>query len=160
MTPGMLLAAGLAHAGGFGLDRVDVLAAAPSSFLWMEVRRFGARPGLVSLRFAEQVSVGWRLPADGFQLGTSIAVQELRYARPFREDGRLGWVAGVPTRLGLPVGARGGLTWTAGRAHLEAGPILQTSASWARPSWQVRGPFFALGVGILLGPQREGSAGG
>ncbi len=151
MTALLVLLLGLAHAAGFGVDRVDVFAPAPSSFLLLDLPRVGARPGLTALRFVEQVSVGWRLPVDGLQLGTAIAVQEVRYARPFREDGRLGWVAGVPTRLALPVGGRAGITGRLGRAHLEGGLIVQTSATWAHPAWQLRRPFLSFGAGILLG---------
>jgi hypothetical protein len=140
------------------IERIDPLSAGPEGWLWDEAPLALQRPGTAALRLAEQVSVGWRLPVEGLAIGTSWRTQELRYSRDFGAS-RAGWVVGLPTRLLMPRGLRGGLRLRLGRAHLEAGAVLDTGSTWARPA---PGPVRfspTLGVGVWLGARDTGASG-
>lgn len=140
------------------VERVDALSAGPEGWLWDEAPLAGRRPGTAALRLAEQVSVGWSLPVEGLSLGTSWRTQELRYSRDFG-DSPTGWVVGLPTRLLMPRGLRTGLRLRLGAAHLEAGAVLDTGSTWARPA---PGPVRVsptLGLGVWLGARDKGDAG-
>lgn len=140
------------------IERVDALAAGPEGWLWDEAPLAAVRPATAALRLGEQVSVGWRLPVAGLSLGTGLRTQELRYARDFGAS-PAGWVVGLPTRLLMPRGLRAGLRLRLGAVHLEAGAVLDTGSTWARPA---PGPVRAsptLGVGIWM-PTRDTAAAG
>ena len=149
-----LLAAALAGP----VERIDLLSAGPEGWLWDEAPLAGQRPATAALRLGEQVSIGFRLPVDGLAIGTSWRTQELRYGRDFG-DTRAGWVVGLPTRLLMPRGLRGGLRLRLGDLHLEAGAVLDTGSTWARPA---PGPVRVsptLGIGMWLGGRDIGASG-
>ena len=117
------------------LDRIELLADDPGTFLNWELPMLGARPGITLVRFAEQVQPVWHTPWDGWTVGTSLSTQSLGYAQALGPSAKLGWRAGLQTRLLLPSGVVSTLWWRGEHIELAGGISLISDASWRRPSW-------------------------
>lgn len=149
---GLLLGGAPSHAGRTPLARVELLADDTGDFFNYELPLIGARPGVVGLSWLAQVQPVWNTGVDGLSVGTSLRVQTVQYARAIGATD-LGWLAGVQTRLGLPMGTLGTVTWTRRRLYLGAGLSVVSEASWARPQWKSWRPMPTLCVAIRFGAE-------
>lgn len=136
----------VAFAGPVALDRVELLADDPGSFLVDDVPLVLARPGVVSLRALGQVQPVARVGERGLTVGLSLS--SLSVGWESTPDARgFGALVAIPTRLGLPVGAVVGGVYRRGPLWVDVGLAARTDATWARPAFSpVRvGP--TVGVG-------------
>lgn len=139
---------------GFALDRVDVIAADPGTWLNNDVPMLGATPALGLVHFVEQVEPVWRTPVDGLFIGASAASQSVVYEVDLRDvtlDAPKGTFAygGVQTALLLPRGLIVGGGMRVGPLRTSAGLSVLSAASWRRPDyghWNVY-PTLSLGFG-------------
>jgi hypothetical protein len=144
----------LVLAGPVQLERVDLLAEDPGTWINYELP---AAPGYMTtpaIRFVEQVKLVWATPMAGVTVGTSLISQSVAYQRPLPVAG-LAWSAGVQTSMGLPRGVFGGVSWRAGRVRVAAGASAVSSASWARREWSTWEVLPTVGVGIVVGRKSE-----
>lgn len=143
---------------GFTLDRVDIVAADPGTWLNNEVPMLGATPALGLVRFVEQVQPVWRTPVDGLTIGTSVASQSVVYEVDLRDvtlDAPEGTFAygGVQTALLLPRGLIVGAGLRAGPVRASAGVSLLSAATWRRPDYGHWNMYPTLSFG--LGPKAD-----
>ncbi len=150
-------AAGPAEAGP--LVRVEVLSDDAGDLLWTELPLLPGRPGGVGLRALGQVQPVFAL--GPVQLGASVLHQSVQLERSFAQRGPvdLRWTVGLPTRLGLPVGAFGtlGITCQSG-LWVGLGAAARADAGWVRPDftgWTLRP---TVGLGWAPRARRPGAA--
>jgi hypothetical protein len=138
---------GAALAAEPGLERVDILAAAPGTWLNDELPVAHQRPGVAAMRLVWQVQPVWRLPWERWQVRTSIASQTIGITSPPKAS-RFDWSAALETRMFLPNGilATAGASW--GALHVEVGASLLSGATWTHPTWAHWTPYPTLGLGI------------
>jgi len=137
LLPAAALTAGPPAAAG-PLVRVEALSDDAGDLLWTELPLLAARPGGVGLRALGQVQPVFAL--GPVQLGASVLHQSVQLERSFAQPGGLDlrWTVGLPTRLGLPVGAFGtlGITSPSG-LWLGLGAAARSDAGWSRPDFTV-----------------------
>ncbi len=142
-----LLVLGLSNP--FHVERVDVVAAEPGTFINYDVPTTGAYGTLVGARFVEQVKVVWRTRWPHVTIGTSLRSQSVAWEQPFRQGSGFEWSVGLSTRLALPTGAWGDVAYRRGHFRLGVGLSAVSGATWEHPSWTSWRllPTLALGVG-------------
>jgi hypothetical protein len=154
----MLLGAALAA--DPGLERIDVLAAAPGTWINDELPLALRRPGVATMRLVWQVQPVWRLPWERWQVRTSMSTQTVGVTSiPMGSDSaspptsRFDWSAAVQTRLLLPSGvlATAGASW--GALHVEVGASVISGATWAHRDWTHWTPYPTLGLGVNTRPR-------
>jgi hypothetical protein len=150
----LLVGTALAAEPLLALDRVDVLAADPGTWLNLDLPMLGATPALGALRFVAQVQPVWRTPREGLFIGTSVASQSVVYEVDLRDftlaapNGTFAY-GGVQTALLLPRGLVLGGGLRVGPLRAAAGLSVLSAATWRRPDyghWNVY-PVIALGFG-------------
>ncbi|MCB9779374.1 MAG: hypothetical protein H6742_12480 [Alphaproteobacteria bacterium] len=147
------LAPTAAQAGGFGLDRLEILSEDSGAWLNYELPMVAARPAATGVRFLTQVQATWYLPVDGLVVGTSLESQSIALEKSFNVDlagGDFGWYGGVHSRLFLPRGLMAGLDWRKDKLRLSAGASLTNASTWRRPSLRAWSVLPTLGVSILF----------
>ena len=142
-----LLATCLALAAPIRLDRVEILNPSPGTWLTEEAPMLGARPGITTLRFAEQVGPVFQLGQGRVEVGLSLAAWTLGATVPLPHGFEL--YGGIGTRLALPAGAVAGVGWRVGPLRLTVGGSAWSQAGWRRPSWSVWAVRPSVGLGIL-----------
>ena len=151
---GFWLALGVASAAT--LDRVELLADDPGTFVSDELPLLAARPGTAGLHFVAQVQPVVRFDS-GLTVGASLSAWTVGWET--RPDARgLGGLVAVPTRLGMPAGLVVAGSWSRGLLWVDVGLRAASGASWVDPSWRdVRvGP--TVGLGVRLGGRNGGEA--
>lgn len=138
------------------LDRVDVLAEDPGTWLNYDAPMAPYAATQTAVRFVEQVSFVVATPAPDLYVGLSFASQSVRWERVVWKD--LDLHAGVQTSLLLPRGAFAGAGWTAGRLHVAGGVSAVSNATWARPDWTHWSAMPTVGVGVKVGKREKGPA--
>jgi hypothetical protein len=138
--------ASVALAAPVRFDRVDLLSETPGTWLVYEAPRIEAAPGTVALRWAAQVapvvSIG-RAEISASFAGQSLGVAiPLDRARPATLD------VAIVGRALLPIGARAGLAWRAGRTRLGLSVVALSDATWTRADWSSWTVLPAVGVGV------------
>ncbi len=137
------------------LARVEIVADDPGTFLIHELPMIGARPGATLLHGLAQVQPVWK--AGPLTVGTSIAAITVQGELPLTTlaDGELAGLAGIQTRLGLPVGTLLGLSWTRDALWLDLAASIRADASWARPEWSTWSALPTIGVGWVPGARKD-----
>lgn len=131
-----------------GVDRIDLIAEAPGTFVNFDVPNALVAPTPGAVRFVEQVQLVMTLPIEGLYVGASLSAQTLSFETPLA-DGFFVTV-GVQTRLLLPVGGYGGLAWRWRWMRVALGASAFADASWARLTWNRFTVVPTLGFGIVL----------
>lgn len=140
----------LALAAPISLDRVDLIAAGPGTFVNYDVPVAGSDVTRTAIRFVEQVQPVWRTPVDNLYVGTSIASQSIIWDAPLAET-PLNYVVALETSLLAPRGARAGVATLLGPVRVEAGVSAISPSGWARFDYNTWTVMPTLGVGL----QRE-----
>ncbi len=138
----------VAWAGSVSLDRVDLIAAGPGTFVNYDVPVFGSDVTRSAIRFVEQVQPVWRTPVEHLYVGTSITSQSLIWDAPIREQWPVNYVAALETSLLAPRGLRVGAAAIAGPVRFELGVSAITPTGWRRfdyNTWTVM-PTLAIGI--------------
>lgn len=154
MTPLLLCALGLAAAAPpVRLDRVELLAEDPGTWLNYEALQLPGYPVKGVLRFVTQVRPVLELPVEHLYVGLSLSSQSLVYERPFSPGLPFTWSAGVQTQLLLPRGALATVAWRHGPVRLSLGLSAVSGATWARPDWSEWDLLPTVGVGLVRQPR-------
>ncbi len=127
----------LATAAPLALDRVELVAEEPGTWLLDDLPTVTSRPASTTLRWLEQVQPVLRLGDGPLRVGVSWTMQGVFYAHTL---GALELEGGVQTSLGLPVGAGVSAGLPLGSWRLGAGVGARCGASWADPrftAWRV-----------------------
>ena len=127
----------LAAAAPVALERIELVAEEPGTWLLDDLPTVTTRPASVTLRWLEQVQPVLRLGESPLRIGVSWTMQGIFYAHDL---GGLELEGGVQTSLGLPVGAGVTARRALGSWELGAGLGARCGASWADPrftSWRV-----------------------
>lgn len=140
---------------GVHLDRVELLADDPGTFVYDELPLLAARPGGTALRAAAQVQpvLGF---GSGLTLGVSMAALTPGYELEASGNSHgFGFLAAVPTRLGLPSGLVLAGTFRHGPLWVDLGVRATSGATWRTPRYgDLRvGP--TLGVGWIPRGSRD-----
>ena len=147
--------ASVAAAGTVGLDRVDLLAEAPSTWLNHELPRAGHSPRTAALRFVQQVQPVFYTPIDGLTVATSLSAQTLHLDHALVPRAGLSVGAGLQTQLLLPTGLLADVGWRQGPLRVGVGVSALSSATWRRPDWTVWTALPAVGIGIGRNPRKH-----
>lgn len=142
------LLCGLAFAGEWGVDRIEVITESDGTWLRDELPRWGSAERVVAMRFVEQVQVVTAVPLDGVRVGLSLRNQTLRWENEFAPAVHLG--VGSVHRAGLPVGGMVGLAWGPRAIRVGTALTATSAASWARPNWSQWRVLPTVGVGVRL----------
>jgi len=148
MSAVMILVA--VQAGGFGVERVDLVSEDTGTWLNYDLPDGLTYPTGFALRFVEQVKVVWKTPWPGFSIGTSIASQSIVYEKPLMPEYQLFWSGGIQTVLLLPRGVLLGVAWRPGMFRLGFGLSMVSSATWRRPAWNSWTVLPTVGLGIVF----------
>lgn len=132
------------------LDRVDVLAEDPGTWINYDAPMAPYAATQTAVRFVEQISFVVATPAPDIYVGLSVSSQSVRWERVVWKN--LDVHGGLQTSLLLPRGAFAGAGWTAwDRLHVAAGVSAVSNATWARPSWAQWAVMPTVGVGVKVG---------
>ena len=134
---------------GIQLQRLEILADDPGTFLHWELVMLGARPGITAVRFLEQVQPVWRTPWPQLMLGTSLSSQSLTWEQPFTAGSSWGWRGGIQTQTLLPRGLILAGWWRGQHLELAGGLSLLSGASWSQPDWRHWQPILTLGLSLV-----------
>ena len=136
------------------LDRVEVLADDPGTYVFDELPLLVARPGVTGLRFIAQVQPVLRFES-GVTLGASLSSLTVGWeTRP--DDRGIGGLVAMPTRLGLPSGLVLAGTWRRGPLWVDVGMRAASGASWVSPTWSDLRIGPTLGLGFVPASARSG----
>lgn len=149
------LLAGLAAAAPVRLDRVDLLAEDPGTWLNYEAVQLGTYPLKGVIRFATQVRPVLTTPVEHLYVGLSVSSQSVVYERPFTPTLPFTWSAGVQTQLLLPRGVVASVAWRPGPVRLSVGLSAVSGATWARPDWSEWDLLPTVGLGLVRRPRAE-----
>ena len=133
------------------LQRIDLLAEDPGTWLNDELPAVLAGPARPGLRLLEQVKFVWNTPVPRLTIGTSLASQSVAYDRPLFGLENLTVGLCLYTRLLLPRGVYADLAWHRGPLRLAVGLSALSNASWARPQWDWWRFLPVIGIGIDVG---------
>ena len=152
----MLLSAMALAASPVKLDRVDLIAEDPGTFLNYELPAAGTYPTKAAVRFVTQVKPVLEMPSlPGWHLGLSIASQSLVYEKPLSVP-NLYFSGGIQSSLFLPRGVLAGVAYRPGRWRIGLSCSAVSGATWTRfggyGQWTV---LPALGVGVGPKPPPE-----
>jgi hypothetical protein len=135
---------------GFGLDRVDLVAGGPGTFINYDIPVAGSDITRTSIRFVEQVQPVWRFGVDNLYVGTSITSQSLLYDAPITDD--FSYVLGLETSLLVPRGLRVGAAWRSDPVRVELGVSAITPSGWARFDYTTVTIMPTLALGLTRKP--------
>jgi len=143
----------IAASSGLQLDRVEVIADDPGTYLTDEVPLLAARPGGTLLRGVAQVQpvLGW---GEHFTLGLSLSSITPGLEVSTGTDG-LGLLVAMPTRLGLPSGALIAATWRRGPLWADIGMRAASGATWHAPQYSDLRVAPTVGIGWVPGGARD-----
>ena len=140
-----------AVAGPISLDRVDLIAAGPGTFVNYDLPIARSDTTRTAMRFVEQVQPVWRTPVENLYVGTSISSQSLIWDAPIGDKVPLNYVVALETSLLVPRGLRAGVATILGPVRLEAGVSAITPSGWARVDYNTWTVMPTIGLGL----QRE-----
>jgi hypothetical protein len=143
----------------FALERIDLVAADPGTWVNYDLPMAGAAPGAAVLRFVEQVQVVLATPVEHVYLGVSIGSQSmvLEYgpdtlmAHPPRALGGVSVYGGIQAVTLLPRGAIFGVALSSESLRVSAGASLLSAATWRRPAYLQWNVLPTIGLGLRLG---------
>lgn len=150
MIAGCLLAwtgVALAGDGAVRFDRLELLSEASPGWLADELPRFGSAPGVVSLRYIEQLAVVGAVGRN-VDVGIGLDADWIGVHGAFGSRRTLLVDGAVITHALLPAGARVGLAWRPGRLRIGVSAVALSYATWTRPSYASWGLTPAVGVGV------------
>lgn len=139
---------GLAVAGEWGVDRVEILSESDGSWMRDELPRWSSSERFVAVRFIEQVQGVMALPPQGLRVGLSLRNQTVRWEREVAPAIHVG--VGSVHHAGLPVGALTSLAWGPRAIRVGTALTATSSASWARPAWNQWRVLPTVGIGVRL----------
>ena len=143
----------LTHASELRLDRVELIAEDPGTWLNYEAPQLAQYPVKGVIRFVTQVRPVFETPVEHLYVGLSVSSQSVVYEHPFVEDLPFTWSAGVQTGLLLPRGAVATVAWRGGPVRLSVGVSAVSGATWARPDYSEWDVLPTIGVGLVRRPR-------
>lgn len=142
------VATGFAAEPAVMVERIDLFSDEAMDFWLDDAPRLGVGPRATAVRWLEQVSVVTAFRRASLVVSLSVQRQSVRVRRPLSNRFPFYASGGLITHLGLPAGAAGGVEYWAGPVRIGVALRAESSASWARPTWNHWRVLPGIGVGV------------